>query len=473
MTAQLSDNGVRIRLVVLLVGCLLLVASVSGVLNAELFVRPSTTKYLVTVGGAAFVALLAMARAPLRLLVGLALIVAPFDDVVTFAGIQISALLVVDVLAILVWSSRARDPGSASLRPMAVIFVLLLIPAVAGSNNIGHELSWLIVTVATGCMTYLVAREPGGPVWVGAMLAISAVIQAALAIWEFHTGHQLSLYQASASVAVSDNYFFQVGRLFRPSGGLADPIGLGNVLALCVPMMIALAFTVRRRYLAVVILASAGLASLALLLSLSRASLLAVVAGAVVVLVLLPGRARVGALVVIAVVAIGVTVAGIGLGGSQLKQRVASTFSPTSSHVRTHLGDITREREWTASLKIAEANILTGVGFGNVVQSFPKYGVPANRVDNTQDIYLDFFAGGGILALLALVGIIGASFHDLARAFPVERVWVAGATGALIATVIAGVTDVELLYVQVSAMVAALVGVIAALGATASGVRRS
>jgi hypothetical protein len=50
-----------------------------------------------------------------------------------------------------------------------------------------------------------------------------------------------------------------------------------------------------------------------------------------------------------------------------------------------------------------------------------------------------------------------------ARGFVAQRVWTAGAAGSLVATLIAWSTDVEVRYVQVSAMVAVLLGLVAAL----------
>ena len=112
----------------------------------------------------------------------------------------------------------------------------MLLPAILGSTDPGYWFVWLAVTLATGWLAFIVAGEDGGPTLIAAALTLAAFVQGTLAVWEFKTGHQLNLYQASASSATSDEYFFSYGNVFRPSGATPDPIGLGQVLALCIPM---------------------------------------------------------------------------------------------------------------------------------------------------------------------------------------------------------------------------------------------
>jgi glycosyltransferase involved in cell wall biosynthesis len=458
-TADLS----RIRVMVLVAGCGLVVLAVSGVLNAAVFAQPNTIKYVVTVAGSALVTLLALTRAPLKILVGLAIVVAPFDFVMTFDHLQITPLLAVDVLALLVWLSRSRTAGSPALRPMAGAFVLLLLPAIVGSNAVGVWVLWLAVTVVTGCLAFVIAREPGGPAYIASMLVLSGLIQAALAIWEQRTGHQLNLYQGPGTAAYGQNYFFSYGRYDRPPGALPDPIGLGQVLALCIPIAVSLAAYARRTAASLVVLAAAGVSAIALLLSLSRMSIVGVAFGLAVAVLLLPRTALLKKGGWVAAMAAGVAVIGLALGGTTLSQRLDSILHPTASHVSTAPGDLARARIWSAALKTAEAHPVTGVGFGNVTNYMPRYGVPVTSAAHAHDTYLQFFAEGGVLGLLALVGIFLSAGVDLARGFSTQRVWVAGAAGALVATALSWITDVEVRYAQVSAMVAVLLGLIAAL----------
>jgi glycosyltransferase involved in cell wall biosynthesis len=463
MGATTTGDSWRLRWTVFVAGCLLVILSASGVLVSTLFAQPSTIKYLVTVGAGALVALLALAQAPLKLVVGVAIVVAPFDFVTTFHGIQVTPLIAVDVLAVLLWLPRPSARGTAALRPMTAVLLLLLLPALAGSDRIGGWVVWLALTVATGCLAFVIAREPGGPGFIATMLAVSALVQGALAIWEFRSGNRLNLYQPPGSASYGTGYFFTFGRYDRPPGALPDPVGLGQVLALCIPMMVALGAGVRRWHLSLAVLAATGVAAIALLLSLSRMSIVGAAVGVAVVFLLLPLRTllRRGAGVA-AMVAL-VAILGLALGGRTVSQRLDSIFHPTASHVATASGDLARIHIWHAALKTGEANLLTGVGFGNVTKHLPKYGVPATPAGHAHDTYLQFFAEGGALGLLALLGILGAAATDLVRGFARHRIWVAGAAGSLVATMLSWLTDVEVRYAQVSAVVAVLLGLIAAL----------
>jgi len=460
-----DDEWWNLRAFVCAVGWLLLVLAATGVLASKLFSQPSTVKYLVTVAGAALLVLLATVRAPLKLLAALAIIVAPFDFVTSAGGLQATPLLAVDFLALLAALPRTRG-GKAWLRPMTAAFVLLLLPAIAASDSPGHWLVWLALTVATGWIAYQVAREPGGAMLVAVALSASAAIQGALAIWEFRTGHRLNLYQATASSAISGNYFFNFGQVTRSSGALPDPIGLGQVLALCIPITVALIAAPRRALDSVIAACAAGISSLGLLLSLSRLSIVGALAGVLVVLVLLPGRARVRTVGLVAAMIAIVAVLGLSLGGHALRTRINSILHPTAAHVSTASTDIARIHIWQAAIKTAESNLVTGVGFGNITKDLPKYGVAVTSVAHAHDTYLQFFAEGGVLGLAAILGVIGAGVRDLVRGFAEHRVWVAGAAGALVATLLAWSTDVEVRYVQVSAMVAVLFGLICALASS-------
>lgn len=462
-----SDEWATLRVLVTLAGSLAIMLAVAGVFESTLFAKPTTLKYLVTVAGAASVVLLATLKAPLRVLVGLAIFLAPFDFVMTVSGIQATPLLAVDLLALLVALPR-QGGGTSALRPMTAAFTLLLIPAIATSSSVGHWLAWIAITIATGWLTFLVAREPRGPAFVAAMLTLTALVQGALAIWEFRTKQQLSLYGSSVASATAGDYFFNYGQLTRASGTLPDPIGLGQVLALCLPMMVAFAASLRRWNASIVVLGATGVAGLGLVLSLSRMSIIGGVAGVLVALLLLPGSARLRSFAGVGGVVALVVVLGLSFGGSGLRTRISSIFHPTAAHVSTAQGDLSRIRIWNAAIRTGEHNLLTGVGVGNITNYLPRYGIPVTGSAHAHDTYLQFFAEGGLLGLLALLGLIAASFRDLFRAFGRRRIWVAGATGALIATLIAWTTDVEVRYVQVSAMVAVLLGLIAALSVQAT-----
>jgi O-antigen ligase len=457
-----NDEWRALRIIVFVLGVVLLVLAAGGALNATLFAKPTTIKYLVTVGACAFVVILSTVSSPLRLLVGLAIIVAPVDFVVTFSGLRISPLIAVELLALLVAAPRATR-GTAALRSVSLLFAALLVPAIAISNGPSHWLVWIAFILATGWLTYLIACEPGGPGFIATMLAISALLQAAIAIWEFKSGHQLNLYTASASTPASRNAFFRYGSLLRPSGAAPDPIGLGQILALCVPVSIALAASARRMAISIAVVAIAAVAMLGLVLSLSRLSIVGAIVGLSVALVLLPRRVKARTTIFVAAAGVVVTLVGLSVGGHGLTARIHSILHPTAAHVRTAAGDIQRTHIWAAAWQTGEQHPLAGVGLGNITKFLPQHGVAVTAAAHAHNTYLQFFAESGVIGLLGLLGLLAAAGVDLRRAWACERIWVAGAAGGLIATLLAWGTDVAVRYLQVSAIVAVLLGLIAAL----------
>jgi O-antigen ligase len=461
-----SDEWQRLRLVVFAASLVGLVLASTGVLVTTLFHQPTTIKYAVTVAGFGFVAVLATVRAPLRLLVGIAVFVAPINAVFTVQGAQLTPLLVIDVLGLFAALPRLGATGSR-LKPAAAIFALLLLPAIAGADSPGHWAVWLSITLITGWLTFLIAREPDGTRYVIQAVLVSALFQALVAIWEFRTKHQLNLYGASGSQAAGGQAFFLYGRLLRPSGTLPDPIGLGQVLALYLPLIVAYAASIRRVAGSFAIMCIGGLTALALALSLSRLSIIGGGVGLLVTLLALPGRRwRLG--VMVAVISVVVISLALALGGSSLKARFDSILHPTAAHVRTAAGDVTRTHIWNSALRIGEAHPVTGVGIGNIANYLPRYGVPVKQGANGQNTPLQFFAEGGLPGVIALLAVVVAAFLDLFRSARAHRLWAAGCFGALVATLFTWSTDVEVRLAPVSATVAILLGIIAAMASQRS-----
>jgi glycosyltransferase involved in cell wall biosynthesis/O-antigen ligase len=465
MSSAGSAPYLRLRIAFLCAAALVAILAGSGALASAGFSQPTTIKYLVTVAGSIALVLAASARVPLRALVGMAILVAPFNFVTMIAGMHITPLIAVDMLAVLLWVPRSGTTGPSVLRWMVLVFALAMVPGIVGSSAPGMWLVWLAVTVATGCLTFAAAREPGGVTFVVWMIVLSGLIQCAFAIWELRSGHKLNLYRQSGTVPIGSQYFFTYGKQARPSGALPDPIGLGQVLALCLPLAAALGAQVRDWKRSAIVIALAGVIATVLVLSLSRMSLIGGVFGVAVVIALLPRQRMVRTGLMVAATVGAVTAVTLTTNGHAISRRVSSIFNPTAVHVYTAPGDLTRARIWRAALKTAEANLMTGVGFGNVTEYLPKYGVPVTSSAHTHDTYLQFLSEGGILALLGLLGVVGAAGVDLLRSFRGSRIWVAGAAGSLVATLLSWITDVEVRYAQVSAMVAILLGLIAALAA--------
>jgi len=462
-----NDEWRRLRITVFVLCCVALLLAASGIFVNKLFHQPTTIKYAFT-----FIALLTTVRAPLRLLVGLAILAGPIDAVVRIQGNQISPLLAIDALGVIVALPRFAR-GRSAIRSMVPVVVLLFLPGIVMSSSPGSWIVWLAVTLATGWLAFEVASEPGGIRYIFGMLVLSALAQGTIAIWESKTKHQLNLYSSAGTAATSDEAFFQYGSLVRPAGTFPDPIGFGQFIALCLPLAVVYAASLRRWVAVFAVLCAAGVAGLALMLSLSRLSIVGGGVGLLLALLLLPGRRRAGVAVVTILVGLAVVVISLSVGGTSLTERLNSILNPTAAHVATASTDLQREQIWEGAIRIGEAHPLAGVGLGNVGEYLPRYGVPVKLAAEAQNTPLQYFAEGGVPGLLAVIGIVLAAFTDLAHAFRRYRLWFAGCFAALIATLVTWSTDVVVTYVQLSGMVAILLGVIAAMRVAADNEARA
>ena len=460
--------GHALRIVAVLGGCLLAALAATGKLTPTVFHQPSFAKYIVLVCGPTLLVLLATARMPMRVLVGAAILAAPFDFVMTFHGQQISPFMVALFAATLVAAGTVRTEPAGWLGKASLAGVLLLVPAIAGSSSTASYILWLAETVLIGWLVYVVAREPGGITFVLIMIVASVAIQGALAFYEYRSGHQLNLYSSSGVTTLGSNYYFSYGVGKRYSGAMPDPIALGNVLALGLPLTICLAVLTRQWWVRVLMAAVACVSTLALVLSLSRMSWIGGAVGIVVCLVLLPPRRRIWTTLAVVAMAVIVIALGLSLGGSELRTRFTSALNPTSvqsSYSTTAEGDQLRVRLWSAAIKTAEAQPLTGTGFGNLVPALNEHGVSVPPAAHAQSWYLQLLGEAGILGAAALLCWLVAAIRDLWTGFGRYRVLAAGMAGAFVATLITWTTDIEPRYIQVSAIVASLFALIAAVGA--------
>jgi hypothetical protein len=147
-----NDDWRLFRLLVFALSAVGLALAASGLLATKVFDQPTTIKYVVTVVGFGLLTLLTTVRSPLKLLVGLAILVAPINAVVSFQGARVTPLLAVDLLAVFVALPRI-GPARAALRPMSIAFGLLLLPGVVHATSPGSWVVWIAVTIATGWLT--------------------------------------------------------------------------------------------------------------------------------------------------------------------------------------------------------------------------------------------------------------------------------------------------------------------------------
>ena len=396
MTAALRPSP---RLLAASAAGTLAVLSAAGLVPYLLFDQASDLKWAMTVVGSCLLVMAATAREPLRPIVALAIVAAPFYNFnATFLGVEVSVLFPILglgwVVAVL---SREGSPGRSHLSIAAVWFVgLLAVPAVE-NGDVGTTVTLIATMIAMAWLVAQLTRRRGGVGIALGALAASAALQALIAIWQFHTGHQLNLYGGAGEAVFGNDYFFSFDDINRPTGGLDDPISLGNVLALGVPAAVYTALTIRsamgrrgrvcrsRRHRV-------------------RADDLPVAhelvrgdcrrrgrRGAVAARAPDAGRARRrrvdGRDDPVAMAA----------GGQSLVDRFDTALAPTSRTSVTAEGDRTRLRLWDAGSRVALANPVAGVGFGGLHSELGQYGLDDGPLTHVHSTYLMLAACGGLL----------------------------------------------------------------------------
>jgi len=458
----ISTRTVRVSLIALM--ALAAATGAAGITEHVAFHQPSDLKYAVTIAGPLLLLLAASVEEPLNILGPAVIVVAPFGAfVVTVSGIHISALAVLLVLsaaaAIIsgVPSARLSRAGVAA----AIAVPLLAVPLILGSDGRGTATVLLVIIVTAWVVSRAARGKHGLALVLWAVLA-SAALQAAIAIWEYQSGHLLNLYGSAGSTVFGVDYFFGYGSKNRPIGSFFDPISLGNMLALACPIALALAATSRTPRARVLAAAAGVLVGVALALSLSRASWIGAAAGILVTIVFLPPKVRWVAFVPAVAATAAVAVLATSGSGGTLGTRFQSIFHPTGVGVRTAQGDRQRTEYWTTALRTAAEHPIFGVGFGSLLVRLQNADPAAsNTALNAQSTYLQVLAEAGIAGAGALLIVLVGLARDLVAGLRSRRALMAGVAGASTALLIGWVTDYTIRYVQVAASVAVLFGVIA------------
>ena len=472
-------------------GAILLLAALSlagavGLTSNALFTQPTTLKYAVTVAGPLLLLVAALHPRPLEPIVAGTVIVAPFAAYpFTLKGIGVPAILPFGLVAVVLAVATGPHEGPASSlgRSAPFIAALLLLPVLAGTqlSATGDHISSPLVVVGTLlALSWLVARAaatPEGTRLVIAAVVASAVLQAALAIWEFQTGRTLNVFTSSQS-SFASGYFFSYGASNRPTGSFADPISLGNVLAIALPLTTVAAVAYRRSQnrgpgagaaLPLLVMAAGMCIGLGLVLTFSRMSWVAAVAGLALAVLLRPKgtRARLaGGLALLGGLAIVIAVAAA---GPTLRTRYDSIFHPTAANVSTANGDRTRQQLWKAALDVAVQHPIAGVGFDKLAPELATHVADVSILSHAHSTYLQLAAEGGlVLGIGALTLFAIALGRDLRKGLRTSPL-AAGLAGSILALAICWTTDYTIRYEAVAASVAPLIGLIAAVGRTRGG----
>jgi O-antigen ligase len=211
-----------------------------------------------------------------------------------------------------------------------------------------------------------------------------------------------------------------------------------------------------------------------LAVSLSRASWIAAVIGVLAVALFSRGDQRRRGALLAGVLIVGALSVASALYGPAITTRFTSILHPTSSNVRTASGDRAREEVWATALDVFDAHPVTGVGFGNLVDTLEATVPGSGPSSQAQNTYLQYMAEGGAFGAGVLLLLIGGVFTDLYRTRHTD--WLhPGLVGATLGVAVTWVTDVTVRYYAVAGCLAILIGLIAsaATPARSSGEERN
>jgi O-antigen ligase len=214
----------------------------------------------------------------------------------------------------------------------------------------------------------------------------------------------------------------------------------------------------------VVVMAAGMLIGLGLVLTFSRMSWVAALAGLALAALLRPKGARArlaGGMLLLGGLAIVIAVAAA---GPALGTRYDSIFHPTAANVSTANGDRTRQQLWKAALDVAVAHPVAGVGFDKLAPELATHVADVSILSHAHSTYLQVAAEGGLVlgigALTLFALALGRDLRNGLRTSPLA----AGLAGSILALAICWTTDYTIRYEAVAASVAPLIGLIAAGG---------
>ncbi len=474
--SQLSDGvGSRVRLLFSVLGCLGAAIAVTGLAAHELFDQPTSIKYGISVAAPVLVILMARVSRPVEATVPVAIVLAPFSNLVfTFSGVSVSLFAILLFLAVVtVIFDKNEELGPSSTGQAAVLAFALLIPALLIGKGSVAEVRLILTAGIVAWVTAAAVRRKSGLTAVVAAMAITVALQGGLAIYEFTTKSQINFY-GSHNSAISSDYFFNFAGTDRAVGSFSDPISLGNVFAVTLPLLVAalaVCLAGRNRWGTFLLVAAIVLSVIGLGVTLSRTSWIAATVGTVLACLSLgrPWRARIliGLAVIVAVPLIAISK----LAGPALGLRFASVFDPTSSSVATAAEDRTREQLWDAAANTFLHHPVFGVGAGNLRQQLEERVANVGTFTHAHNTYLQVAAESGIAGLLGLAILAAGVILDL-LSMGAERAWRAGLIGSLVAILVCWVTDYTFSYLSVVASIAPVFGIAAGLASVGKSARR-
>lgn len=457
--------GVR-RVAVILFGLFALIGA-SGLTEAHLFHQASTLKYGITVAGPLIVSVLLVLTTPLMWVVSLLVLAAPFAGLsMSPGGVHVPLLAPIFVLAIVTVDYGSDRRRRSALALAGVGMVLALVLPLVQSPGVASALQTVVSLLLGAFLAARVAAQRSGVLVLMWSFLASAALQAAIALWELRSGHPLNLYGSAGAQSLTGSggsYFFTYAAQTRPPGAFYDPISLGNLLALTIPMGVGLLVrSVRARQWTRVAAAAAGVAlvTVALEETLSRMSWIAAVVGLLVMFAFVPTRLRRRGMAAVAVAALLLVAFGVLSTNSTVGQRLGSIANPLNE-TGTGNGDQARVFIWGRALSVFAAHPIAGVGLNRFQLILEASDPTAGTQAHAHSTYLQIAADGGLIALAGL-GLVGVALvRDMRRLVARQRAIGAVLAGSCVALAVCWLTDVTIRYSGVATLMGALFGMVA------------
>ena len=457
------------------------VVAATGAPESVLFAHPSLLKYLLTVFAPTLVFVASLSNHPLRVIVVPAILLAPMASATAGLGsVRVGALtpFLIAGLVLAPFADVQRGKRSSLAISGLLAFPLLLLPLAEGSHGESFALT-LALLIAVAYVVSVAAREPGGMVAGMTALAVSATIQAAIAIWESRTGHVVNFYGDAGSHNFAANYLFDYGSTRRPDGTFTDPISMGNFLALALPCTLVLGFHARKSARKASLAVAAMMIATALTLSLSRTSWVGGIVGCAVAVLLLPTGTRASAMKAVAAGAVGIVIIASATAGPAVVARLVSIGSPTTtsgvSQTQKNVaeGDQKRFKFWhIAVIDAFGEHPVAGIGIEDMgefirdrVQTSGEGIVEGTAIFvHAHSTYFQLLGEAGLFGLALLVIFVRGLLRDAFAAVRGSPVFGAGLVGAAVVLLICWSTDWVIHNEPVAAGVGVVIGLIAGGG---------
>ncbi len=246
-----------------------------------------------------------------------------------------------------------------------------------------------LLTFAVAALAY---HDDPDPVLLRRTLAYVTIVVSVLAIPQLHYGSSQSIFLFGHT-------------LMRVAGPLEGPNQLGAFLGIVLPLLLSLVIGDRVRWEE---LAAFALGGAALVLTFSRAGVVACVVACVLVLLL---RLRARGVVLACAVAIWLAIAVTAFQSAAHGDGIFNRIFPARSTDAYNGGLGTRAALWHAAIAMHRSHKLLGVGPGNYELRVSAF-APGVRT-HPNNYYLQALSEQGVIGLLAFLLLIGATIYAL------------------------------------------------------------